>query len=72
LASFGAALILARFSRLWRFLALLSLWAVRMGKASVTIKEWLVPTLGSRPHDPLAAADGSRAGRAISRLPAYI
>jgi virginiamycin B lyase len=29
------------------------------GKASVTIKEWLVPSLGSRPHDPLAAADGS-------------
>lgn len=29
------------------------------GPASVTIKEWLVPTLGSRPHDPLAARDGS-------------
>jgi virginiamycin B lyase len=29
------------------------------GKASVTIKEWMVPSLGSRPHDPLAAADGS-------------
>ena len=26
---------------------------------TVTIKEWAVPTLGSRPHDPLAAADGS-------------
>lgn len=29
------------------------------GSASVSIKEWLVPTLGSRPHDPLAAPDGS-------------
>lgn len=26
---------------------------------SVSIKEWVVPTLGSRPHDPLAAADGT-------------
>jgi virginiamycin B lyase len=29
------------------------------GQAAVTIKEWMVPTLGSRPHDPLAARDGS-------------
>jgi virginiamycin B lyase len=29
------------------------------GPAQVTIKEWLVPTLGSRPRDPLAARDGS-------------
>jgi virginiamycin B lyase len=29
------------------------------GPASVSIREWLVPTLGSRPHDPLAARDGS-------------
>ncbi len=29
------------------------------GPASVSIKEWMAPTLGSRPHDPLAAADGS-------------
>ena len=29
------------------------------GDASVTIREWLAPSLGSRPHDPLAAADGS-------------
>ena len=29
------------------------------GTASVSIREWLVPSLGSRPHDPLAAADGS-------------
>lgn len=29
------------------------------GTASVEIKEWMAPTLGSRPHDPLAAADGS-------------
>lgn len=29
------------------------------GTASVTIKEWLVPTLGSRPHDPLATDDGA-------------
>jgi virginiamycin B lyase len=29
------------------------------GDLSVTIKEWVVPTLGSRPHDPLATADGA-------------
>ena len=29
------------------------------GPASATIHEWQVPTLGSRPHDPLAARDGS-------------
>jgi virginiamycin B lyase len=29
------------------------------GPAQVKITEWMVPTLGSRPHDPLAAADGS-------------
>ena len=29
------------------------------GSVNVTIKEWLVPTLGSRPHDPLATADGA-------------
>jgi virginiamycin B lyase len=29
------------------------------GTAKVTIREWLVPTLGQRPHDPLWAADGS-------------
>ena len=29
------------------------------GSVNVSIKEWLVPTLGSRPHDPLAAPDGS-------------
>ena len=29
------------------------------GSAMVTIKEWLVPTPGSRPHDPLATADGA-------------
>ena len=29
------------------------------GTASVQIKEWLLPSLGSRPHDPLAASDGS-------------
>lgn len=29
------------------------------GNVSVSIKEWVVPSLGSRPHDPLAAADGS-------------
>ncbi len=29
------------------------------GTANVTIREWVVPTLGSRPHDPLAASDGS-------------
>jgi virginiamycin B lyase len=28
------------------------------GSASVTITEWTVPTPGSRPHDPLATADG--------------
>jgi virginiamycin B lyase len=29
------------------------------GDAQVSFKEWTVPTPGSRPHDPLAAADGS-------------
>jgi virginiamycin B lyase len=29
------------------------------GNVDVTINEWLLPTLGSRPHDPLAARDGS-------------
>jgi len=29
------------------------------GSATVSIKEWLVPTLGSRPHDPAVAPDGS-------------
>jgi virginiamycin B lyase len=29
------------------------------GSAKVVIKEWLVPTPGSRPHDPMAAADGT-------------
>jgi virginiamycin B lyase len=29
------------------------------GVAQATIQEWVVPTAGSRPHDPLAAADGS-------------
>jgi virginiamycin B lyase len=29
------------------------------GPVSVNIREWLAPTLGQRPHDPLAARDGS-------------
>ena len=29
------------------------------GNANATIREWPLPTPGSRPHDPLAAADGS-------------
>lgn len=29
------------------------------GGTAVSIKEWTVPTPGSRPHDPLAAPDGS-------------
>ena len=29
------------------------------GNTSVSIREWLLPSLGSRPHDPLAAADGA-------------
>jgi len=29
------------------------------GPVEATIKQWPVPTLGSRPHDPLAAHDGS-------------
>lgn len=34
--------------------------AVRLaGPVTVKINEWMVPTLGSRPHDPLAASDGS-------------
>lgn len=29
------------------------------GPARVEIREWMLPTLGQRPHDPLAARDGS-------------
>jgi virginiamycin B lyase len=29
------------------------------GSTTVSIREWVVPSLGSRPHDPFAAADGS-------------
>ena len=29
------------------------------GAANVSFKEWLAPSLGSRPHDPLAARDGT-------------
>jgi len=29
------------------------------GSVTVSIKEWVVPSLGSRPHDPLATADGN-------------
>jgi virginiamycin B lyase len=29
------------------------------GAVTVSIREWLVPTLGSRPHDPLATDDGA-------------
>ena len=29
------------------------------GSTTVSIKEWVVPSLGSRPHDPLAGPDGS-------------
>ena len=29
------------------------------GPATVTFKEWMVPTLGSRPHDPTIAPDGA-------------
>ncbi len=29
------------------------------GPVEVSIREWMAPSLGSRPHDPLAAADGS-------------
>src|SRR5947209_2825556 len=29
------------------------------GSVSIAIQEWVVPTPGSRPHDPLAAPDGS-------------
>ncbi len=32
---------------------------VLAGKTRVTIKEWDVPTQGSRPHDPMFAPDGS-------------
>ena len=29
------------------------------GPATVTIKEWILPTLGQRPHDPLSTPDGA-------------
>ncbi len=40
------------------------------GPVQVKITEWMAPTLGSRPHDPLAAADGSIwwTGQFVSRL----
>jgi virginiamycin B lyase len=40
------------------------------GPVDVNITEWLAPTLGSRPHDPLTAADGSLwwAGQFANRL----
>jgi virginiamycin B lyase len=31
---------------------------VMPGKVSITIKEWVVPSLGSRPHDPISTPDG--------------
>jgi len=33
--------------------------AIIDGPVNVTFSEWLVPTLGSRPHDPIEAHDGS-------------
>src|SRR6267154_3119824 len=33
--------------------------AVIPGPAEISFKEWQAPTPGSRPHDPLAASDGS-------------
>src|SRR5258706_7072693 len=33
--------------------------SVSTGNTPVTFKEWAVPTPDSRPHDPLAASDGS-------------
>jgi len=33
--------------------------AVIAGPVKVSIEEWIVPTPGSRPHDPLATADGA-------------
>ena len=40
------------------------------GPVDITISEWLAPTLGSRPHDPLATDDGSIwwAGQFANRL----
>lgn len=40
------------------------------GSATVEIREWMLPTLGQRPHDPLAARDGSVwwTGQFASRL----
>jgi virginiamycin B lyase len=32
---------------------------ISLGRVEVSIKEWLVPTPGSHPHDPLATPDGS-------------
>ncbi len=39
------------------------------GPAKVSMKKWQVPTPGSRPHDPLAARDGSSTGAAFCGLP---
>jgi len=40
------------------------------GTVKVTFKEWTVPSKGSRPHDPLAARDGSMwyTGQFVSKL----
>ena len=40
------------------------------GETRVSIREWLLPSLGSRPHDPLAARDGSvwGTGQGASKL----
>jgi virginiamycin B lyase len=47
------------FLALASLVSVLFLAATLMGASKVTIKEWDVPTPGSRPHDPAVAPDGS-------------
>src|SRR5437773_3355410 len=44
---------------LWLALPILAANQVAAAEVSVSFAEWTVPTKGSRPHDPLAAADGA-------------
>jgi streptogramin lyase len=44
---------------LWLALPILAANQLAAAQISVSFAEWTVPTKGSHPHDPLAAADGS-------------
>src|SRR6476646_4446114 len=44
---------------LWLALPILAANQLAAAQVAVSFTEWTVPTKGSHPHDPLAAADGS-------------